>query len=351
MSKIVTATAACRLADEGRLDLDAPVDEYVEYLQAAPGTTTPNVGQLLNHTAGFGNPMPARYSNVGYLAAGQVIAAAAGMPFGAYVRQSVLKPVGMEHTGFRYQDGAERATGYVKAPRLVDPLLRGLLPGGIAGPRHGPDLSLNPFYVDGPAYGGLVGDVLDAGRFLRLHLRDGEIDGTRVLSPGRPGACAPSTSRVNRSTTEPAGSAGRRGPRAVGGALRRRRGLLERHGPLPRQRSRRRCPGQQHPYVRLRTSVRPSGVCAVGLTSVTTRHCTLRPGARAAPAHRHRRRPGTPKTETQHPTGQCPTPSRPASSARCSAGRPSPPRTTSRTAPRNAPSSKKPLATPAMDRR
>ncbi|MET3952559.1 serine hydrolase domain-containing protein [Arthrobacter sp. UYEF36] len=218
MSKIVTATAACRLVDDGRLDLKAPVDEYVDYLRV-PGTTTPNVGQLLNHTAGFGNPMPirwvhpagadppdpgvllrrlmgrrrayrypagqsARYSNVGYLAAGQVIAAASGMPFEAYVRRSVLGPVGMGHTGFRYQEGAVKSTGYVRAPRIADPLLRGLLPRGIAGERNGPYLSLNPFYVDGPAYGGLVGDVRDAGRFLRMHLRDGEIDGARVLSPG-----------------------------------------------------------------------------------------------------------------------------------------------------------------------
>ncbi|WP_224049505.1 serine hydrolase domain-containing protein [Arthrobacter sp. NicSoilB4] len=217
MSKIVTATAAMRLVDEGRLDLSAPAGSYVDYLRA-PGTTTPNVGQLLNHTAGFGNPLPLRwvhaadadppdpgallrrlmgrrrayrypagqsasYSNVGYLAAGQVIAAASGQPFEGYVRESVLRAAGMEHTGFRYQDGAAKATGYIRAPRIADPLLRALLPRGVAGDRHGPYLSLNPFYVDGPAYGGLVGDVLDAARFLRLHLRDGEIDGTRVLSP------------------------------------------------------------------------------------------------------------------------------------------------------------------------
>lgn len=89
----------------------------------------------------------------------------------------------MEHTGFHCPDGAVTATGYVKAPRIVDPLLRSLLPAGIAGARHGPYLSLNPFYVDGPAYGGLMGDVLDAGRFLRLHLRDGEIGGPWVLRP------------------------------------------------------------------------------------------------------------------------------------------------------------------------
>jgi CubicO group peptidase (beta-lactamase class C family) len=36
MSKIVTATAALRLADDGLLDLDAPLHEYAECLRA-PG--------------------------------------------------------------------------------------------------------------------------------------------------------------------------------------------------------------------------------------------------------------------------------------------------------------------------
>src|SRR5215218_7179106 len=217
MTKIVTATAALRLADEGRLDLDAPVGEYVDYLRA-PGNRQPNVRQLLTHTAGLGNPLPirwahlagaegpkpeallrrvmrrrrayrypigrsARYSNVGYLALGQVITAAARGPFEAYVEQSVLRPVGMDNTGFAYSAGADRATGYVKAPKIAEPVLSRLLPPGVAGNRHGSFLALNPFYVDGPAYGGLVGDVMDTGKFLRIHLCDGAIDGHRVLNP------------------------------------------------------------------------------------------------------------------------------------------------------------------------
>ena len=131
------------------------------------------------------------------------------MPFEAYVQQSVLRPLGMDHTGFGYPAGADRATGYVKAPRIVDPLLRRLLPPGIAGDRHGPYLALNPFYVDGPAYGGLVGDVLDAGRFLRMHLRDGELDGTPGPRPAdRPPHAHHRPRRASRSTTAPAGSAG-----------------------------------------------------------------------------------------------------------------------------------------------
>jgi CubicO group peptidase (beta-lactamase class C family) len=42
--------------------------------------------------------------------------------------------------------------------------------------------SLRPFAVDGAAYGGLTGPVLDVGTFLRLHLGDGQLNGVRVLS-------------------------------------------------------------------------------------------------------------------------------------------------------------------------
>ena len=42
----------------------------------------------------------------------------------------------MDHSGFRYRAGTDRATGYVRAPRIADPLLRRLLPDGIAGDRQ-----------------------------------------------------------------------------------------------------------------------------------------------------------------------------------------------------------------------
>lgn len=232
MTKPVTATAVMALADTGRLDLQAPVDDYMDF-PPAPGPTRPTVEQLLTHTAGLSNPLPirwvhpagappppagdllrrlmrrrrayrgpagerARYSNVGYLALGQLVEAVTGESFEACLRETVLDPAGMTRTGFTYREDAAAATGYLRAPRLADPLLRLLLPGGVAGSRTGAHLGLRPFHVDGPAFGGLVGDVLDAARFLRLHLGDGQIDGRRVLSadaaramrtiahPGRP---------------------------------------------------------------------------------------------------------------------------------------------------------------------
>ena len=214
MSKVVTATAALRLSDEGLLDLDAPIDEFGTYLRA-PGAVQPTMRHLLTHTAGLVNPLPVRwvhgagstppapeallrrimgrnvyrkpvggraaYTNLGYLAAGEVMAAAAGERFDALVRRLVLDPVGMDDTGFAPRPATELATGYVAVPRLAVPALRAILPGDLVGKRNGSMVAMKRFHVDGPAYGGLIGTALDAGRFLRLHLNDGELDGVRVI--------------------------------------------------------------------------------------------------------------------------------------------------------------------------
>ncbi len=214
MSKPVTATAAMVLAEQGLLDLDAP---FRDYLPDGREVRTPaTVRQLLAHTSGMGNPLPIRwvrpadapedddalyaklrrtirkprrspggraaYSNVGYLALGKVLESAAGASLRELVHRTVLEPAGMTATGYRYAPNAQAATGYVRAPRAADPVLRAVLPSGVVGPRQGGQLSLRPFLVDSAAYGGLVGPVTDAARFVRLHLRDGELDGRRVLS-------------------------------------------------------------------------------------------------------------------------------------------------------------------------
>lgn len=213
MSKIVTATATLRLADEGRLDLDAPVTAHLPDVRGPWGA--PTVRQLLNHTSGLANPLPlrwvhpasapapeaaallrrqlsrrrtwsrppgrsARYTNVGYLVLGQVIEAITELPYTDYVRTAVLEPAGMHRTGYEHGP-APTAVGYVHGSALLSPLLKLVLPSGVVGNRAGHRIALRPFLVDGPAYGGLVGDVLDAGRFLRMHLNDGEIDGQRIL--------------------------------------------------------------------------------------------------------------------------------------------------------------------------
>jgi CubicO group peptidase (beta-lactamase class C family) len=214
MTKLVTATAALRLGDRGDLDLDAPI---AEYLDEAPVGCPVSTRQLLTHMGGLANPLPvrwvhladssapdqaaflrellgrrrmfagrpgvrARYSNVGYLAAAEVIARVVQAPFTDHVRDVLLEPLGMHHTGFEAPEHGA-AVGYLNLPRPLHPLLRRLLPAGVLGERHARVRSLNPFLIDGAGYGGLVGPVTDAARFLRLHLGDGLLDGVRILAP------------------------------------------------------------------------------------------------------------------------------------------------------------------------
>jgi CubicO group peptidase (beta-lactamase class C family) len=220
MTKMVTATAVMRLAEGGELDLDAPADEYFRGLKVVSQPTPLSVRHLLNHSSGLANPLPIRwvrpagasasdrgtfverllsknrklksvpgeraaYSNLGYLALGEVISAIAGTSYEEHVRAEILSPLGMDRTGFSYPEqpaGDGAATGYQPLWRPLTPLFKAALPRGVVGPREGRYVSFHPFYVEGPAYGGLVGDAEDAARFVRLHLNGGRINDTRLLS-------------------------------------------------------------------------------------------------------------------------------------------------------------------------
>jgi CubicO group peptidase (beta-lactamase class C family) len=218
MTKIVTATAAMRLAERGVLDLDAPVFGHVSALRLLrPPEWAERIAprHLLSHSAGLPNPIPVRwvhpadqpapdpdqflrrllgshgklrfepgsrssYSNLGPLVLAAAMTAVTGRPFAELVGEEILDPLGMGSTAFTFtpQMGRDAAVGY--HPRMSP--MRLLLPRWVTGERAGRWISLRPFLVDGPAYGGLVGSVNDLARFLQLHLRDGELNGVRILS-------------------------------------------------------------------------------------------------------------------------------------------------------------------------
>jgi CubicO group peptidase (beta-lactamase class C family) len=234
MTKIVTATAALRLAERGSLDLDAPVTEYFPPFAVVRQPRPVTVRHLLSHSSGLANPVPIRwvhaadtpgpdersfveavlarhsrlrfapgdraaYSNLGYLALGEVITTAGDQPFRDAVQDLVLEPAGMRRTGFRYEECvAGPATGHQRLPAVFAPLARAILPAGLVGPRRGPFLTYRPFYVNGAAYGGLVGSVDDVARFALLHLGGGTIDGTQLLSPRTTAAMRETTPRGGR---------------------------------------------------------------------------------------------------------------------------------------------------------
>jgi CubicO group peptidase (beta-lactamase class C family) len=221
MTKIATATAVMILVDHGALDLDAPVSEHLGDLWPR-GFEEVRVRHLLNHSSGLRNPLPIRwvhraddpmpdarqllarllakqhrprfapgsraaYSNVGYLALGAIIGEVTGDGYTRFVHEALLEPLGMSHTGFRWTDrtvaGARRATGYQRASGPVARLLDHYLPRGIIGERSGKLVALEPFEVDGAAYGGLIGPVVDAAQLVALHCNEGTVAGRQLLSP------------------------------------------------------------------------------------------------------------------------------------------------------------------------
>jgi CubicO group peptidase (beta-lactamase class C family) len=190
------------------LDLDAPALGQVPALrQVRPAGWARRITawHLLSHSAGLANPIPVRwvhpagtpasdpdgflggllarhgklrfepgtrssYSNLGPLVLAAALAAAAGQPFTALVTEQILGPLGMSGTTFTYtpQMRPDAAVGY--HPRRNP--MRLLLPRWVIGAPAGRWISLRPFEVDGPAYGGLIGPAEELARFLLLHLRD-----------------------------------------------------------------------------------------------------------------------------------------------------------------------------------
>lgn len=148
MSKAFTALAILKLRDEGRLSLEAPAETYVPELKSwrYPTTDSPKitVRNLLTHTAGFveDNPWGDRqqvmseaeftqylsggvpfsrtpglameYSNLGYATLGRIITNVSGRPYQDYIRETVMRPLGMTSTGYDIfaSPAARRAIGY-----------------------------------------------------------------------------------------------------------------------------------------------------------------------------------------------------------------------------------------------
>jgi CubicO group peptidase (beta-lactamase class C family) len=220
MTKIVTATAVMQLAERGALGLDDPVASFVEdFPKPRAGWPEVRVRHLLSHSSGLPNPIPVRwvhpageagqdprefaqdllrrhsrlrfpagskavYTNLGYIALGELIGTASGQPYEDYVMSEILAPLAMDRTGFGYGTlGPDVATGYQRRLHPMTPLFRLMLPKGIVGRKQGRFVAFNRFLVDGPAYGGLVGSAEDAGRFMAIHLNQGEFESGRLLSP------------------------------------------------------------------------------------------------------------------------------------------------------------------------
>ena len=148
MTKNMTALALLSLRDQGRLVLDAPLSQYVPQFASVPPATRDSrpvsLRDLMSHVAGFvtddpwadrvlgmtpgtldaliaGGTLFARapglafeYSNLGYALLGRVLTNVSGEPYQAFVRRTILEPLGMVRTTFDAIDAARAdfAWGY-----------------------------------------------------------------------------------------------------------------------------------------------------------------------------------------------------------------------------------------------
>jgi D-alanyl-D-alanine carboxypeptidase len=208
VTKTLTAAAVFMLAARGKLDLDAPMSRWIHELPS--DSAGPTVRQTLGHLGGFPNPVPIgwvhlaeddakhdesafwqrilkehgeldrpgekfSYSNVGYLALGEVIARVSGKSYARYIQDEVLAPLGLEpdaSLGFALECGSPRATGYVRRWSLLGVSVGFFLDRSrFLGPAQGAWVPLLPAQVDGLAYGGLVGNARGFARYLQAILR------------------------------------------------------------------------------------------------------------------------------------------------------------------------------------
>ena len=119
IGKSFTAVIALQLAEEGVLDLHAPVTDYVPWLTLGTGSPPVTLHHLLTHSAGLvesSDQAPAsnhdvialtalergfapgehrHYSNIGYRAIGVILEAVTGEPYGELVQARVLDRLGM----------------------------------------------------------------------------------------------------------------------------------------------------------------------------------------------------------------------------------------------------------------
>ena len=215
MTKPIVSVAAMILAEEGRLDIGAPVADYIPELadrtvgaERARATRTMTVQDLLRHTsgltyAGFGespvqmiwrdadliNENQTNEELMGKLARlplmfgpgttweysmstdvlGRVVEIAAGKSLAAAIAERITGPLGMSDTGFN--------VGGDKATRVAEPLVDKAT--GQKPPMR--NLTRDVRWHSGG--GGLAGTAPDYLRFCQMLLNGGELDGKRILAP------------------------------------------------------------------------------------------------------------------------------------------------------------------------
>ncbi len=196
ISKTFTWTAVMQLAEQGKLDLNRDVNDYLDFKIPAPFGKPITMKDLMTHTPGFEETVkelfvakaadmhpleqyiharlpkeifppgttPA-YSNYGATLAGYIVQRVSGMPFDDYVEKNIFTPLGMTRSTFRQP-----------LPANLKPLMS-----------QGYKLASEPpkdfEFVQAWPCGSLSTTDEDMSHYMIAHLNDGEYNGGRILQP------------------------------------------------------------------------------------------------------------------------------------------------------------------------
>lgn len=205
VTKSFTALAIMKLHEKGLLSLDDPIYKYLPDVKVKPFGEDILIWHLLTHSSGlpalayaeaylhslfdgdtwmpFTSPYdiipfindseawaeaaPGEaffYLNEGYVLLGMIVSKVSGVPFEEFVRNEILKPIKMARTYFK-KDEVEK-DGNLAIPYILASdgrLIRTEFPYGIT------------------ADGGLISNVVDLLKYLRMYIDRGAVDGEQIF--------------------------------------------------------------------------------------------------------------------------------------------------------------------------
>lgn len=195
VSKLFTWTAVMQLVGQGKLDLDADVNTYLDFRIPARDGAPVTLRQVMTHTTGMEEQIrglitadenevtplgealkhwvPERihvpgatpaYSNYATALAGYIVERVSGESFNDYIEGHIFKPLGMDHSSFRQP----------LPPALLAAMSKGYAKASEAEAKDYEFISLAPA-------GSLASTGPDMARFMIAHLQDGAYGQARIL--------------------------------------------------------------------------------------------------------------------------------------------------------------------------
>lgn len=198
VSKLFVWTAVMQLYEQGKLDLDADINTYLDFNIPATYSQPITMKNLLSHTPGFEevkttnnlfrlNPdklrsleefiksnIPARvfppgkigaYSNYGTALAGYIVERISGLSFNEYVEQNIFTPLEMTHATFRQPLPETLASNMSTGYNYV----------------NGEYLEGEFEIIDAYPAGSLSASATDMANFMIAHLQNGRYGEKRIL--------------------------------------------------------------------------------------------------------------------------------------------------------------------------